>query len=870
MKTLFLIDGHNVLYRTFYGVPRLTAPDGTPTNAVLGTARILIKILRQENPDLIAAVFDTPQPTPRHILYPDYKANRLKVPEELAIQFPLVEEVIDALGVPRIAIPGAEADDVIGTLSRKADEAGMRVIVISSDKDLYQLVSPNVKIRDGLKNREVDEAQVREVFGVGPGQVVDLLALAGDPSDNIPGVPGIGEKTAADLLREFGSLDELLANSGRLKGARKEKIEKNADQARMCRQLTAIDREVVLPVVLADLAPRGMRAERLAPLFGRLGFRKLLDDLELEKTGDMPLFAKGDQPTEGAVQAAPAPRDTPYREVADANAMALALGEPFPPRAGLYPGDGTGATAALGLPGGETFLFPASGVPAIVDLFRRNGSRLYVFDAKRLLRMAPQLAEADDTGLIDLLVAGYLLSPDEGTPTPTHLLARHLPNALSAGEGTTPEARAAGMASGCAGLGTVLEGKLSEAGLSLVSDEVDMPLLPVLFRMERAGIRIDTGTFRQLSQELGEGTKAIESRVAEIAGGDFNINSPKQLAFLLFEKLGLPHVKKTKTGYSTDVEVLEQLKSSHEIPGLVLEYRTLAKLKSTYVDVLPGLIDPRDGRIHTTFNPTVAGTGRLSSSDPNLQNIPVRTALGQRIRRGFVPDPGSLFVGADYSQVELRLLAHLSGDVVLVRNFREGGDIHQATAMSVFGVPSSDVTPDLRRRAKVINFGILYGMSAFGLSKELAISPKEAKPLIDEYFERFPGVREYLEEVKAQGRRDGFVTTILGRRRYIRDISSQNRLLRDAADRMAINAPIQGSAADLIKVAMIRADRAFRNRGMKARLLLQVHDELLAEAPAGEAPEVKAILVESMEGAAKLSVPLTVTAGIGSSWGEVH
>ncbi len=869
MKTLFLIDGHNLLYRTFYGVPRLTAPDGTPTNAVLGTARILLKILRQENPELIAAVFDTPEPTPRHVLFPDYKANRLKVPEELVVQFPLVDEVIDALGVSRVAVPGAEADDVIGTLSRMADEAGMRVIVISSDKDLYQLVSPNVKIRDGLKDREVDEAQVREVFGVGPSQVVDLLALAGDPSDNIPGVPGIGEKTASELLREFGSLDELLANSGRLKGAKKTKIENNADQARLCRQLAAIDRQVALPVELGDLKPRGFRAERLVPLFGRLGFRKLIDDLALDQRNAMPLFEKGEFPVEPAVPSAILP-DTPYCETADAESLAIAIGEPFPARAGLYPGDGAGAPAALSLAGGKTFLLPAVEVAAVIALLRKGGVRFYVFDAKRLLRMAPKVADTDDTGLVDLLVAGYLLSPDDGTPTPTQLLARYLPHALVSGEGATPGARAAGMASSCVELGAVLEERLSEAGLSAVSDEVDMPLLPVLYRMERAGIRIDTAIFRQLSEELADGTKSIEKKVAAIAGGDFNINSPKQLAFLLFEKLGLPPVKKTKTGYSTDVEVLEQLKDSHEIPALVLEYRTLAKLKSTYVDVLPGMIDPRDGRIHTTFNTTVAGTGRLSSTDPNLQNIPVRTALGQRIRHGFVPEQGNLFIGADYSQVELRLLAHLSGDVALVRNFREKVDIHQATAMSVFGVPADGVTPELRRRAKVINFGILYGMSAFGLSKELGISPKEAKPLIDGYFERFPGVREYLEEVKAGARRDGFVTTIMGRRRYIRDISSQNRLLRDAADRMAINAPIQGSAADIIKVAMIRADRAFRTLGMKARLLLQVHDELLAESPAGEAPEVKKILVESMEGAAKLSVPLTVAAGIGDSWGAVH
>ncbi|HEY5996995.1 MAG TPA: DNA polymerase I, partial [Candidatus Deferrimicrobiaceae bacterium] len=594
-----------------------------------------------------------------------------------------------------------------------------------------------------------------------------------------------------------------------------------------------------------------------------------LGDLDLAAQEAMPLFAR-----KGAVEDGGGGAGThaaiEWRQAADADELAALIGARLPPRAGLHPGDGAGSPAALSLPGGETFLFPATELPRVAERFRRADARLYVFDAKRLCRMAPAAAEGEPFPLIDLLVAGYLLSPDDGTPTPTKLFSRYLPSALSSGEGGTPEERSSSAAAACAGLGVVLEGMLAEAALSSVSEQVDMPLLPVLFRMERAGIRIDTAIFRELSVELAEGTKAIERQVAAIAGADFNINSPKQLAFLLFEKLGLPPVKKTKTGYSTDVEVLEQLRSAHEIPALILDYRTLAKLKSTYVDVLPGLVDPRDGRLHTTFNSTQAGTGRLSSADPNLQNIPVRTELGQRIRCGFVPEPGWLFVGADYSQVELRLLAHLSGDAALVRGFREGIDIHQATAMSVFGVSAGQVTPELRRRAKVINFGILYGMSAFGLSKELGISPKEAKPLIDGYFDRFPGVREYLEEIKAAARRDGFVTTIFGRRRYIRDINSQNRVLRDGADRMAINAPIQGSAADIIKVAMIRIDREYRHRGLKARLLLQVHDELLVEAPEKEAEEARSILVETMDGAVALAVPLTVSSGIGKNWGEVH
>jgi DNA polymerase-1 len=467
-------------------------------------------------------------------------------------------------------------------------------------------------------------------------------------------------------------------------------------------------------------------------------------------------------------------------------------------------------------------------------------------------------------------VAGYLLAPDEGTPTLAKLFARYLPDAVGAAEGETPGDRAAGNAEALLSLGILLDAKLSEAGLTQIFRDVDMPLLPVLYRMETAGIRIDVEIFRKLSEELAGGTREIERKVARIAGDDFNINSPKQLAFLLFEKLGLPPVKKTKTGYSTDMEVLEQLKSAHEIPALVLEYRTLAKIKSTYVDVLPGMVDPRDGRIHTTFHQTQAATGRLSSSDPNLQNIPIRTEPGMRIRAGFVADPGCLFVGADYSQVELRLLAHLSGDASLVRGFLKGEDIHTATACGVFGVSPSEVTPELRRRAKVINFGILYGMSPFGLSRELGIGGRESKQYIDQYFSRYPGVRDYIERVKEQARKDGYVRTILGRRRYLRDINSQNKVLREAAERMAINAPIQGSAADIIKLAMIRIDREFRERKMGARLVLQVHDELIAEAPDREADETERIVREAMVGVASLSVPLTVSLSRGKNWGEIH
>ncbi len=857
MASLYLIDGHNVLYRTFFGVPRLSAPDGTPTNVVLGVARILLKILREERPDAIVAVFDSREPTPRHAIYPEYKANRLKTPEDLAAQIPVVDEMIDALGVRRVSVAGAEADDIIGTLSRRAEERGMDVVIVSSDKDMYQLVSPRVKVRDGLKEHTVGEAQVEEVFGVPPGKVADLLALAGDPSDNVPGVPGIGEKTASELIREFGSLEAVLANPGRLKGARREKIEKGADAARLALRLVTIDRDLPIREDWSGFAPRGIDASRVAPLFRRLGFRKLLEELDLGK--GTPSERNGD-----------APKGVAWKRAGSVEELLQALGRDDVPSAGLaYDGDRE-TVVGIAVEGKGVHLLPADGSARAARALSARGATIYLHDGKALYRRDAGAEGGGDPRLFDTQVAGYLLEPEEGTPSFPKLRARFLPASLAAAEGESPEGRAAERAGAMLALGKALEERLAEAALLDVFRRIDMPLLPVLHRIEEKGIRIDPGIFADLSEGLARDISAIERKVAAAAGTDFNINSPKQLAFLLFEKLGLPPVKKTKTGYSTDVDVLERLKDLHEIPSLVLEYRTVAKIRSTYVDVLPGRIDPRDGRIHTTLSQTQAATGRLSSSDPNLQNIPIRTELGRRIRGGFVAEKGNLFVGADYSQVELRLLAHLSGDAELIRRFRQGEDIHTATAAAVFGVDPSAVTPELRRRAKVINFGILYGMSPFGLSRELGIGGKEAKTYIDHYFDRYPGVKEYIDGLKVTARKDGYVLTIMGRRRILKDIDSRNKVLREAAERMAINTPIQGSAADLIKMAMIRVDREFREAGMEARLILQVHDELIVEAPEREAAGSERILKEAMEGVATLSVPLTVSVSRGKNWGEIH
>jgi DNA polymerase-1 len=857
MASLYLIDGHNVLYRTFFGVPRLTAPDGMPTNVVLGVARILLKILREESPDAVVAVFDSREPTPRHEIYPEYKANRLKTPEDLSVQIPVVDEMIDALGVRRLSVAGAEADDIIGTLSRRAEKRGMDVVIVSSDKDMYQLVSQRVKVRDGLKEHTVGEAQVEEVFGVPPGKVPDLLALAGDPSDNVPGVPGIGEKTASELIRDFGSLDAVLAHPERLKGSRREKIEKGADAARLALRLVTIDRDIPIREDWSEFTPRGIDASRVVPLFRRLGFRKLLEELDLAKETP-PESSRG------------VPKGVEWKRADSIEAFLHALGNAGIASVGLaYDGDRE-TVVGIAVEGKGVHLLPADASARAARALSARGATIYLHDGKSLYRRGAGAGTGEDPRLFDTQVAGYLLEPEEGTPSFPKLRARFLPASLASEEGQSPEGRAAERAGATLALGKVLEQRLAEAALLDVFRGIDMPLLPVLHRIEEKGIRIDPGIFAELSEGLARDISAIERKVAAAAGTDFNINSPKQLAFLLFEKLGLPPVKKTKTGYSTDVEVLERLKDLHEIPSLVLEYRTVAKIRSTYVDVLPGRIDPRDGRIHTTLSQTQAATGRLSSSDPNLQNIPIRTDLGRRIRAGFVAEQGNLFVGADYSQVELRLLAHLSGDAELIRRFRQGDDIHTATAAAVFDVDPSAVSPELRRRAKVINFGILYGMSPFGLSRELGIGGKEAKTYIDHYFDRYPGVKEYIDGLKASARKNGYVFTIMGRRRFLKDIDSRNKVLREAAERMAINTPIQGSAADLIKMAMIRVDREFREAGMDARLILQIHDELIVEAPAREAAGSERILKEAMEGVVKLSVPLTVSVSRGKNWGEIH
>ena len=858
MPTLYLIDGHNVLYRVFYGVPRLTAPDGTPTNVVLGVARILLKILKTERPAAVAAVFDSPLPTPRHLIFPEYKATRLKAPEELALQMPLVDEVIDALGIRKVQAPGVEADDIIGTLARKAQEKGMDVVIVSSDKDMYQLVSERVRIRDGLKGNEITPEQVVQVFGIPAEKVTDLLALAGDPSDNIPGVAGIGEKTAAELLREFGSLEGILSNTDKLKGARKTKMENGAEAARLSLKLVTIDRNVPLEEEIEAFAPGPIDTSRVAPLFHRLGFRKLIDELGLgQETLPMP----------GQAAFSP-PRDISWRRADSSEVLLAALGKEKLCAAGMaYDGERS-VWAAFAVEGHNTHVLPAEEAIAAVRALNGRGAKVYLADGKAFYRKRSSAGE--DMALFDILVAGHLLQPEEGTPTFPKLRARYLPASLSMAKGESGEDHAADGATAMLELGSALEKMLRESELLDVFSSLDMPLLPVLHRMEERGIRIDTQVFLDLSKELAADIEVIKRKVAEVAGPEFNIGSTKQLAFLLFEKLGLPSVKKTKTGYSTDMSVLEQLKNMHEIPALVLEYRTLAKILSTYVDILPNMVDPRDGRIHSTFHQTQTVTGRLSSSDPNLQNIPIRTELGKRIRAGFVADPGNVLIGADYSQIELRLLAHITGDEELVQRFLEGGDIHTATASAVFGVMPVDVTSEQRRRAKVINFGILYGMSPFGLSRELGIGVKEAKEYIEQYFRRYPKVREYIESVKESARKHGYVSTEMGRRRFLKDIDSRNRILREAAERMAMNTPIQGSAADLIKRAMILVDREFREKGMEARLILQVHDELIVEAPDCEADEASRTLVTAMEGAATLSVPLTVSVNRGRNWGEIH
>jgi DNA polymerase I len=892
-QALYLIDGSSYIYRAFYAVKDLSTSGGLPTNAVYGFLGMLRRVLKEKSPTYLAVALDAPGPTFRHQLSPEYKATRQQMPEPLACQLPYIKRLIALHGIPLLEVSGVEADDIIGTLTAWAARQGREVVIVSGDKDLLQLVSSRVRLWDTMKDVVLGPQEVEQRYGVPPSQLVEVMGLAGDSSDNIPGVPGIGPKTGERLIREFGSIENLLAHLPEVPSAReRSKLEAHATQARLSRELVTLNCRVSLEPDWERLRIGTADRKALAALFRELEFRRFLEELEGEGAitgGSRRLINAEVITTAGELEALV----TRLGGIPEIGVRAISAGGPpmaaelvgialaWGPENGCYVPLGHGSGE-----GGARLLERRAALEALAPLLRDQTVGKVSHNSK-LTWLALKRYGIELAGLrFDPMLAAYLLDPGQRVQLLPVLAKEYLEEALVTAEDLAGSGRnqrpvnrlgpaelapvAAGEAACSLRLAPLLQGKLEAEQLAPLFRTIELPLVRVLARMEFSGVRVDVAALEKLSADLDQRLKASTDQIYRLAGGRFNINSPQQLGTVLFEKLSLPVTKKTKTGYSTDMEVLAGLASHHPLPGEVLRYRSLIKLKNTYVDALPRLVNPETGRIHTSYNQTGTVTGRLSSSEPNLQNIPVRTEEGRVIRRAFVADPGFHLLAADYSQIELRILAHYSRDEVLMAGFQKGEDIHLRTAAEVFGVDANAVTAEMRRQAKTINFGIIYGMSPFGLARELGIPQAVARAFIQRYFERYPGVRAYVEQMPLRARELGFVTTLLQRRRVLPDISSRNRNLRQFAERTAINTPIQGSAADMIKLAMIQIDSALETKGVPARMIMQVHDELVFEVEREAVPEVAALVRERMESAGRLQVPLLVAVGHGPNWDEAH
>ena len=881
---LMVIDGNSIINRAFYGVRPLTTREGLHTNAVYGFVTTLQKLLDEEAPEALCVTFDRREPTFRHLSYEGYKAQRKGMPEELAQQLPVLKEVLDAMDIPRYELAGYEADDLIGTISRKCEAAGWACVVVTGDKDSLQLITDKTKVKlvstrmGQTTTKDMTEAAFREAYGFDPIHIIDLKALMGDASDNIPGVSGVGEKTAMALIQRYQTVDAIYEAMPEVEArpAVIKRLAEGEDSARLSYRLATIVTDAPL-----DFDPEANRRRPAKPelrdVFLRLEFAKLIEKMGLDSREAPP------PEVEEAVVG------TCESEIVTDWARAEALLELFrqrdhvaclvlPDLQGVcveWGDDQAGGRAAVFLP---TRLENYNG---FLRAFFAPGIKKVSHEVKDLTRaLLSEGLPAEDI-IFDAALAGYLLDATAGHYDLERLAMSWLGTAVPKAKAyLDPEAfTAMGESSEALGAwmshtalidalyGRMLP-KLRERQVEALYFDVEHPLCRVLAEMELAGFQVDAGMLRSFGETLTAAIETLEQRIYSYAG-QFNINSPKQLGEVLFERLGLPSYKKTKTGYSTSAEVLEKLRGAHPIVGEVLEYRQYAKLKSTYVDGLLKVISP-DGRVRTSFQMTVTATGRLSSTEPNLQNIPTRTELGSELRRMFVAGPGQILVDADYSQIELRLLAHISGDQAMVDAFRSGEDFHTVTAAHVFSVPVEEVTPAMRRAAKAVNFGIVYGISPFSLSQDLGVTVAEAKAYMDAYFHRFPGVKAYMDQVVERARADGYVETPMHRRRALPEIKSSNHNMRSFGERVALNMPIQGAAADIIKLAMVRVHRQLKEAALEARLIMQVHDELIVECPEAEADRVKAILVREMEGAYPLSVPLIAEAHSGKSWLECH
>src|SRR5512134_2620526 len=867
--TVYLIDGSAYIYRAFFALPALNNSKGLQTNAVYGFTTTLMKIVREHQPDCLAVAFDEKGPTLRHAEFKEYKAQRPPMPDGMKAQIPYIHRIVEAFAIPAVRQAGYEADDLIGTLAVQAERAGYDVVIVTGDKDMFQLLTPHVRIYDPVKSKWIGEAECRERFGVEPARVVEVMGLMGDSTDNIPGVRGIGEKTATKLIAQFGTIEELLRRVEEVTPARiKALLTEQAENARLSRTLAMIETRSPVEFHPGHYQLKPANQEQFADLLRELEFTTLLKNL---------------QPS-----ARPPESKRPNATVLiedEASAQRFVSASPQSGQLGIHCllGGGSGVQAqllGLALSTGGTTGFVAfelqSLMPSITALLYDGERPKVVHDLKSALLALHRAGLVLRGPCMDTMIADYLLNPNRRDHQLETIAFEILGTRLQLGQTKTPQSLfevdtgsredAAEAAGALASLGPAMHGRLLEQGILKMFTDVEMPLVPVLVEIERNGFLLDVGRLHDLGKELEREMDRTMETIAGLAGGEFNINSPKQLASVLFEKLGLKPVRKTKTGFSTDEDTLTQLATQHELPTHILNCRSISKLKSTYVDALPLLINPQTQRLHTSLNQTVAATGRLSSTEPNLQNIPVKGDYGLRIREAFIAPIGHHLLCADYSQVEPRILAHLSQDPRLLSVFAKREDIHMATAMEIFSLPSSQITRDMRRVAKTVVFGIVYGISPFGLASNIGVSQAEAKKYIETFFEKFSAVRALMDRNIAEGKEKGYTTTILGRRRPIPELQSGDPVQRGFGERMAVNSPIQGSAADLIKVAMINVHKALHAEMPHTKMILQVHDELIFEVPEKELDEAKRLVKHEMEATGKklgLSLPLKVDLGTG-------
>jgi DNA polymerase-1 len=894
-ETLCLVDGSSYLYRAFHALPSLSNAAGQPTGAIFGVANMLRRLIQASKPDRIAVVFDAPGKNFRHELYADYKANRPSMPDELRSQIEPLKGLIDAMGLERIEVPGVEADDVIATLSRAAEAAGMQVMISSGDKDLAQLVDNEVVLEDSMQDKRYDPAAVEEKFGVGPALIGDFLALIGDTSDNIPGVEKCGPKTAAKWLNNYGSLDALIEHADEIGGKIGENLRAALDQLPLSRKLVALDEAVDLDRAPTDIGAPSPDMPRLVELLREFGFSSWLRDLQDHGDAETAEAVASQDETRTRLVCSKAELDALIEALEAADLIAFDT-----ETTSLEPLDAELVGLAFAVTAGEAWYVPLRHAdqaieftvdevlerigPILADTERPKVGQHLKYDLNVLRRAGLELAGIRHDTMLESYVFNSTATRHDMDSLAGRYLGRQTTSYESvAGKGKAqvtfdqvPVATAADYAAEDADVTLALHQTLwpqlsEQEGPKRIYENLEIPLIPVLARMEWLGVALDPDQLARQSGELEGRLEALESEAHELAGRSFNLGSPKQLQEILFDELKLPVLRKTPKGQpSTAEDVLQELSADFPLPKLILEHRSLAKLKSTYTDRLPEKIHPQTGRIHTHYHQAVAATGRLSSADPNLQNIPIRTAEGRRIRKAFVAPEGSLLLAADYSQIELRIMAHLSADPGLLDAFAKGLDVHRATAAEVFGCRPDEVDDNQRRAAKAINFGLMYGMSGWGLARQLEVDRKEADAYIETYFERYPGVRDYMDKTRAGAREKGYVETLFGRRLWLEEIRARNPQRRQSAERAAINAPMQGTAADIIKRAMIDVDAWIQSDKVPARLVMQVHDELVLEVEACALESVRDGVVERMAGAAELEVPLLVEAGWGEDWDSAH